>query len=147
MEIRVTHLVSVLIAAAALLTLGACGSAGARVAPATTVVVGQGDAGRTIEVKVGETVRVSLQDDYPVPGSSTVWNAISSNEEVLAPGTASRSTPTPSGLGRHAAYTADFSARAAGQAILDAHGITSCEAMVKQNCPDRDFKITVVVAS
>jgi hypothetical protein len=96
-------------------------------------------------VKVGDTVRVTLQDDYPVPGSSLIWNVASSNEAVLTPGVASRSTPVPSGPGNHDTYTGDFSATAPGQAVLDAHGTTTCEAMTKQNCPDRDFKITVVV--
>jgi hypothetical protein len=74
-----------------------------------------------------------------------VWNVRSSNEAVLALETVLRSTPVPSGPGRHDTYTADFGAKAAGQVVLDAHGTTSCEAMTKQNCPDRDFKITVVV--
>jgi hypothetical protein len=90
-------------------------------------------------------VRITLEDDYPVPGSSVVWNVTSSNEAVLAPGAVSRSTPVPSGPGKHDTYTGDFSAKAPGQAVLDAHGTTTCEAMVKRSCPDRDFKITVIV--
>jgi hypothetical protein len=96
-------------------------------------------------VRVGDTVRVTLQDDYPVPGSSVIWNVASSNEAVLTPGVTSRSTPVPSGPGKHDTYTGAFSAKVPGQAVLDAHGTTTCEAMTKQNCPDRDFKITVVV--
>jgi hypothetical protein len=96
-------------------------------------------------MKVGDTVRVTLQDDYPVPGSSVIWNVASSNQAVLTPGPVLRSTPMPSGPGQHDTYTGDFSATAPGQAILDLHGTTTCEAMTKQNCPDRDFKITVVV--
>jgi FtsP/CotA-like multicopper oxidase with cupredoxin domain len=137
----------VLIAAAGLLNLSACGSAAAPPGPASgsTVLLGQADAGRTIQVKVGDTVRITLEDEYPVPGSSVVWNVTSSNEAVLALGAVLRSTAVPSGPGKHDTYTADFSARAAGQAVLDAHGTTTCEAMAKQNCPDRDFKITVIV--
>jgi hypothetical protein len=147
MEIRVARLVAVLIGAPGLLSLSACGSAAAPAAPAggSTVVVGPADAGRTVQVKVGDTVRVTLQDDYPVPGSSVIWTVASSNEAVLTPGATLRSTPVPSGPGKHAIYTGDFSAKAPGQAVLDAHGTTTCEAMTKQNCPDRDFKITVVV--
>jgi len=86
---------------------------------------------RTVQVKVGDTVQVSLQDDYPVPGSAVVWNATSSNEAVLAPGVVSRSTPVSSGPGKHDTYTGDLSAKAPGQAVLDAHGTTRCEAMTK----------------
>lgn len=133
--------------AVGLLTLSACGSAAAppTAASGNTILVGHADAGRTIQVKAGDTVRITLDDEYPVPGSSVVWNVTSSNEAVLAPGTVLRSTPVPSGPGKHDTYTADFSARATGQAVLDAHGSTTCEAMTKQNCPDRDFKITVIV--
>jgi hypothetical protein len=42
-------------------------------------------------------------------------------------------------------YTADFLALTSGQALLNAHGTTSCEAMAKASCPDRAFQITVVV--
>ena len=147
MEIRVARLVPILSGAAGLLSLSACGSAAPPAAPASgsMVVVGQADAGRTVQVKVGDTVRVTLQDDYPVPGSSVIWNVVSSSEAVLAPGVTVRSTPVPSGPGKHDTYTGDFTAKAPGQSVLDAHGITTCEAMTKQNCPDREFKITVVV--
>ena len=78
----------VLIAAAGLLNLSACGSVAAPPGPASgsTVLLGQADAGRTIQVKAGDTVRITLEDDYPVPGSSVVWNVTSSNEAVLALG-------------------------------------------------------------
>ena len=147
MEIRIRPLASVLICVAGLLILSACGSAAAPASPASgiTVVIGQADAGRTVQVKVGDTVRVTLQDDYPVPGSSVIWNVASSNQAVLTPGAVLRSTPMPSGPGKHDTYTGDFSAKAPGQAILDARGTTTCEAMTKQNCPDRDFKVPVVV--
>ena len=42
-------------------------------------------------------------------------------------------------------YTADFRAITAGQALLDAKGATTCEAMAKSSCPDQHFTITVVV--
>jgi hypothetical protein len=49
------------------------------------------------------------------------------------------------GPGRADTYTADFRAISAGQALLDAKGATTCEAMAKSNCPDQHFTITVVV--
>jgi predicted secreted protein len=126
--------------------LCACGSAAAPAA-GSTVVLGQADAGRTVQVRVGDTVQVTLQDDFPVPGSSLVWKATTSNETVLASGAVTRSSPVPSGPGKHDTYTATFQAKASGEAVLDAHGTTSCEAMPKANCPDRDLTITVVVSS
>ena len=116
-------------------------------APSSTVVLGQADAGRMVQVKVGDTVRVTLEEDFPVPGSSLVWNVTSLEPSVLRQGPVIRSPQVRSGPGTHDTYMADFGAIAAGQAVLDAHGATSCEAMAKQNCPDRDFKITVVVTS
>jgi hypothetical protein len=56
-----------------------------------------------------------------------------------------RSAKVPTGPGSHATYTADFRATASGQATLDAVGSTSCEAMIKQSCPDRHFSVMVVV--
>jgi predicted secreted protein len=132
------------LAVIALAIVSSCGAA-ATPAAGTTVVLGQGDAGRTVQVRVGDTVRVSLEDEFPVPGSSLVWNVTGMNPSVLQQRLVTRSPKVQNGPGAHDAYSADFRAIAAGQAELDAHGTTSCEAMVKQSCPDRDFKITVVV--
>lgn len=93
----------------------------------------------------GDTVRIILADNYPVPGSSLVWNVGSSPTSILEPGAVTRSPQVRSGPGRTDTYTADFHAISAGQAVLDANGATTCEAMAKQNCPDRQFTITVVV--
>ena len=130
----------------ALAILSGCGTSTAPAA-GSTVVLGLADAGRTVQVKVGDTVRVTLEDDFPVPGSSLVWNVTSLDTSVLQQRAVTRSTRVTGGLGAHDTYTADFHAGAAGQSVLDAHGATSCEAMAKQSCPDREFKITVVVAT
>jgi hypothetical protein len=140
------RLVWVAAAMVALAITFACGSAGSP-AHGTTITLGESDAGRTVQAKVGDTLRVTLQDDYPVPGSSLVWDVASLDPSVLQPGTVTRPPRVQSGTGAHDTYSADFRAIAAGQAVLDAHGTTSCEAMAKRNCPDRDFKITVVVTS
>ena len=113
-------------------------------AAGTIVVVGQPDAGRTIQVKVGDTVRVTLTEERPVPGSSLTWDVTSSAPSVLQAGTVTRSPATMTPVGSDT-YTADFLALTSGQVVLDAHGTTSCEAMAKQNCPDRVFQISVVV--
>jgi predicted secreted protein len=131
------------------LALAIASGCGASTSPAagSTVVLGEADAGRTVQVKVGDTVRVTLEEDFPVPGSALVWDVTSHDASVLQQGKVTRSPRSQSGLGAHDTYTADFHAGAAGQAVLDAHGATSCEAMAKENCPDRDFNITIVVTS
>ncbi len=115
-------------------------------AASTAVVLGQQDAGRTVQVMVGDTVRVTLTEDRPVPGSSLTWDVTSSLPSVLQAGAVTRTPPTLTPVGNDT-YTADFLALTSGQAVLDAHGTTSCEAMAKAYCPDRDFKITVIVVA
>jgi hypothetical protein len=110
----------------------------------TTLLLGQQDAGRSVQVRVGDTVRVTLTEDRPVPGSSLTWDVSSSLPSVVQAGAVTRNPATVTPVGSDT-YTADFLAVSNGQAVLDAHGTTSCEAMAKQNCPDRDFNITVVV--
>jgi len=115
-------------------------------AAGNTVVLGQQDAGRTVQVKVGDTVRVQLIEDRPVPGSSLKWDVTGSQPSVLQAGAVTRNPATMTPVGSDT-YTADFLALSSGQAMLDAHGTTSCEAMLKTACPDRDFKITVIVST
>lgn len=109
-----------------------------------TIVLGEQDGGRTVQVSVGDTVRVTLTETRPVPGSSLAWEVTSSLPSVLRAGSVTRNPATMMPVGSDT-YTADFLAVGSGQAVLDVHGTTSCEAMAKQNCPDRDFKISVVV--
>ena len=120
-----------------------CGGAPPRAG--TTIVLHQTDAGKTFNVKGGDTVRVELVDTYPVPGSSLVWNVSGSPANVLKAGTENRTSQVRNGPGRTDTYTANFLAVGAGQAVLDAKGATTCEAMAKPNCPDQHFTITVVV--
>jgi hypothetical protein len=123
---------------------GACG--GVPAPPAgSTVLLHQTDGGKTVSVRGGDTVRVVLDDDYPVPGSSLVWNVASSPTSILQPGAVTRSPQVRNGPGRTDTYTAEFRAITAGQAVLNASGATTCEAMAKSNCPDQHFAITVVV--
>ena len=113
-------------------------------AAGSTVDLGEQDAGRTVQVSVGDTVRIKLVEDRPVPGSSVTWAVTSSLPVVLQAGTVTREPATVTPVGSDT-YTAEFLALTAGQALLDAHGTTSCEAMAKAYCPDRAFQITVVV--
>ena len=115
-------------------------------AAGSTVDLGQQDAGRTVHVSVGDTVRIKLVEDRPVPGSSVIWAVTSSLPSVLVAGTVTRNPATMTPVGSDT-YTADFLAVTGGQSLLNAHGTTSCEAMAKANCPDRAFQITVVVGA
>ena len=132
-----------LIALSAALTF-ACGSAAV---PATrnTLVVGEADAGKTVQARVGDTVRVKLEESFPVPGSSLVWDVSSNAPSVLAAGRVTRDPVERPRIGK-VSYTADFAAAAAGQAQLIARGSTTCEAMTKEGCPNRDFTMTVIVS-
>jgi hypothetical protein len=123
---------------------GGCGSVPGP-AGGTTIVLHQTDAGKTFNVRGGDTVRIVLDDMYPVPGSSLVWTVASSPATVLQPGSTTRSPQVRNGPGRTDTYTADFRAISAGQAVLDAKGATTCEAMAKSSCPDQHFTITVIV--
>jgi hypothetical protein len=133
------------VALAALAFAGLTASCGAVThAAGGTVELGQQDAGRTVQVNVGDTVRIKLVEDRPVPGSSVTWAVTSSLPSVLEAGTVTRNPATVTPVGSDT-YTADFLALTGGQALLNAHGTTSCEAMAKASCPDRAFQITVVV--
>ena len=127
-----------------LLAASACGGTPAQAA-GSTIVLHETDAGKTFNVRGGDTVRVILTDTYPVPGSSLVWNVAGSPTSVLKPGTVNRTAQLRDGPGRTDTYTADFVAVGAGQAVLDAQGAKTCEAMQKSSCPDQHFTITVVV--
>jgi hypothetical protein len=129
----------------AIAAVSACGGTPAPAA-STTFLLHQSDAGKTFNVRGGDTVRLILTDTYPVPGSSLVWNVAGAPTAVLQPGAVTRSPQIRSGPGRTDTYTAEFHATSAGQALLSASGATTCEAMAKQNCPDQHFTITVVVA-
>lgn len=123
----------------------ACGSATA--APASrTVDLGEKDAGSTVQVRAGDTLRVQLVESFPVPGSSLVWDVTSTDQSVLSVIKAERTPQVRSGPGGSDTYTATFKATGTGRAALNAHGATSCEAMARPSCPDRNFTITVVVA-
>lgn len=123
--------------------IAACGAPGT--GPGRQLVeLGPNDAGRTVQVRVGDEINVTLQDQFPVPGSSLVWRVTGSPESVLAP--ESETVPSPAPAEGDVSYSALFAARAAGTAVLTAHGATTCEAMAKQSCPDREFTIAVTVS-
>jgi predicted secreted protein len=128
----------------AMAATAACGAAPLP-ASGTTVVLHETDAGKTFNLHGGDTVRIVLDDAYPVPGSSLVWTVAGSPASVLQAGAATRSPQVRNGPGRTDKYTAEFRAVAAGQGLLDAQGTTSCEAMAKASCPDKHFTITVIV--
>jgi hypothetical protein len=126
------------------LGLCACGSLTQQAAAGATIDLGKGQAGQTVRAKVGDTLRVKLDDQFPVPGSSLVWTVRSSDATVLLVQTETVPSPRP-GLGS-VRYEADFLAAAGGTAVLNARGATTCEAMAKPSCPDQTFTITVIVS-
>lgn len=129
-------------AVAVVLLLG-CGSTAGRTPE--TLVLHESDGGRTVHVRAGDTVQVKLVESFPVPGSSLVWEVTSSTPSVLAAGRVTRDPAERPRIGQ-VAYTAEFSARTRGEARLIARGSTTCEAMAKEGCPNRDFTITVTVS-
>ena len=121
----------------------ACGHAPGPAEP-REVELGADQAGQTVQVRVGDHVRMTLQDQFPVPGSSLVWRVSSSPDGILT--LESESGPSPQQGLRASDYRPEFLARTRGQAVLTALGATTCEAMAKQACPDRELTITVNVS-
>jgi hypothetical protein len=129
------------------LLIGAVACSSPAATPASrTIDLAEKDAGTTVQVRAGDTVRVQLVESFPVPGSSLLWEVTSSDPAVLSVIKAERTPQARSGPGGTDTYTAFFSTAGAGQATLTAHGATTCEAMAKQSCPDRNFTVSVVVA-
>ncbi|HSP08314.1 MAG TPA: hypothetical protein VLU92_01810 [Candidatus Dormibacteraeota bacterium] len=124
--------------------LFSCGSMAAPAAPLTHVV-GEADAGTTVQARIGDAIEVKLVESFPLPGSSLLWDVSSSAPTVLAAGKVTRDPAERPRIGQ-VAYTAEFSARGQGRAQLIARGSTTCEAMTKEGCPNRDFTITVDVS-
>lgn len=125
--------------------LAACGAA-PQPAAGAVITVTQDQAGKAVHARVGDTLRLILDEAFPVPGSSLVWTVASSDATILSP-SATSGQPSPGPNLKKFTYKADFTALAAGQASLLAHGATTCEAMMKSNCPDRDLQFTVMVSS
>jgi predicted secreted protein len=127
--------------------LSGCGaSAGATDA---SVTLSGKDDGRTITVKPGTTIQLTLEDSFGPPGSSLTWDADSSAPSVLVRST-TRMDPAlppnalPQGTVR---YLAEFKAQAAGQAQIVGHGRRTCEAMNPAFCQQATFAVTVQVTA
>jgi hypothetical protein len=113
--------------------------------PSGLVKLTAADFGHSDLIPVGSTVQVTLQDQFPVPGSSLVWNVTSSNPAVLS--LRSQSSPSFAPAGGNLPYTASFLARSPGTATLLANAATTCEAMAKSSCPDQNYTITIKVVA
>lgn len=125
------------------LAIAACGSVGPAPTVHTTLVLNQDSAGKTVQAHVGDTIQVELQESFPVPGSSLVWDVSSSAPSVLR---LSRVTRDPAERPRQGqvAYVAEFAAAGAGQATLFMRGSRTCEAM--PTCQQENLTVTVVVS-
>lgn len=122
------------------LSLGACGAVAG--APGASVTVHEQDAGHAYSIHVGDTLNVDLLDSFPVPGSSIVWNADTSDGTVLSRVSATRETP--SGIAhRQAHYLATFKALKSGKAIIQMVGTARCEAMNPAFCPQPSGAVAV----
>ena len=125
------------------LSLSAC-AVSASVPPSELTLHGQ-DSGRTVAVHPGDTVKLDLLDTYPVPGSSVIWTADTSDASVLARLSSSRETPA--GIAHSQAhYTAVFKALKQGTATVWMTGAARCEAMNPAACPQPSGSITVTIS-
>ena len=129
-------------ASAAMLAAGliACGTTGP--AAPSTILVTQDSAGKTIQAHAGDTIRVQLEESFPVPGVSLTWDVTSNAPSVLKLQKITRD-PAQRPVKGTVSYTADFTAVSSGQATLFARGSQRCEAM--PTCPQKDFTVTVAV--
>ncbi|HEY1455697.1 MAG TPA: protease inhibitor I42 family protein [Candidatus Dormibacteraeota bacterium] len=121
----------------------ACGTVATPAAAHTTLTLSQASAGQTVRAKVGDTVAVRLEESFPVPGSALIWDVSTSTPSILRPGRITRD-PSARPVRGTVAYTAEFTAAAAGQGVVLARGSRSCEAMPA--CPGEDFTVTVLVS-
>ena len=76
-----------------LATLLLAGCAATASGPAE-IAVHEADLGGTLSVHVGDTVKVDLLDRFPVPGSSIVWDAASSDPSILERVSTQRENPS-----------------------------------------------------
>ena len=82
-------------------------------------------------------------DKRPVPGSSLVWTASSTDPGVLE---LTSSEHAPAAPARDSLYSALFVADRRGTVKIHAAGATTCEAMLKSACPDRSADVVVNVS-
>ena len=129
---------------ASLLLLTACGAAQTTALDRPPpVVLHETDFGRTLRVTQGQTLNLELTDRRPFPGSSTVWEATSSDPRILELTAHQHSATAPA---RDGTYTASLVAKATGTARILLVGATTCEAMAKSSCPDQAAQISIEVS-
>ena len=123
-------------------TIMACGSTGAAVS-SQTIVLNQDSAGKTVSAHVGDTIQVKLEESFPLPGSSLIWDVSTSAPSVLKLSKVSRDPAERPRKGT-VAYTAEFAATGAGSATLFLRGSRTCEAM--PTCQQENLTITISVS-
>jgi hypothetical protein len=125
------------------LMVSACAAVAA--APAAPLTLHEQDSGHTFSVHVGDTVKVDLLDTFPVPGSSVVWTADTSDAAVLSRLGSTRETPA--GIANSQAhYVATFQAVKIGTVTIQIVGAAHCEAMNPAFCPAHTGSITIAVS-
>ena len=86
-----------------------------------------------------------MLDTFPVPGSSVVWTAASSDTSVLSP--AGETREAPASIARSQAhYIAIFKGLRAGEATIRLSGAARCEAMSPAFCHQPSGSISVTVS-
>lgn len=154
--LHVKRLVAPAVALTAAILMSACGGQacacygqGKIPATATAVPVSAALDGRTITVRRGIVIEVTLENSFGPPGSSLTWDATSTDSKVLLR-TSSRvessGSPSPAPvLQRQERYIADFRAQSVGTAQIIGQGHRTCEAMDPAFCPQGHYTVTVQV--
>lgn len=129
----------------------ACACFGQGQIPATPTALPVSTAldGKTITVRRGTVIEVTLDNSFGPPGSSLTWEATSSDSSILLR-TSSRVEPSGSPspaplLERQERYIADFRAQSPGTAQIIGQGHRTCEAMNPAFCPQGHYTVTVQV--
>jgi hypothetical protein len=139
---KLAHLKSVLLGPC-VIALSACAAFAS--APPSQLTLHQQDFGRQYSIHVGDTVKVDLLDTFPVPGSSVVWSAASTDPSVMT--RISETRETPATIARSQAhYIAIFKAEKSGAATIKLSGAARCEAMNPAACPQQSGTMTVTVS-
>ena len=129
----------------------ACFGQGQLPATPTAVPVSAALDGKTITVRRGTLIEVTLDNSFGPPGSSLTWEATSTDSSILLR-TSSRvepsGPPSPAALlERQERYIADFRAQSAGTAQILGQGHRTCEAMDPAFCPQGHYTVTVQVTA
>ncbi len=134
-------------AALTVLLLAACGAQASGVGTALlpgTVVLTASNFGATVTVPAGAKLELRLEEEHPVPGASSTWQASTTDPGLLSL-TSEKRDPAQAVVGK-SLYTAVFTAERSGTATILAANPHTCEAMNPADChPGAGGSIKVVI--